>query len=127
MSSWIARACALAGGPFQPLFTKLPALRATDSQVLVHYSADVVGAPATAMHLVRHLKAEGFTVEARAVEFPIPTNSVRYFFEADRERAQTLRSSLEGQMPGGAAMPVMDFTFYEPKPRPGLIEVWLRA
>jgi hypothetical protein len=116
-----------AGGPFQPLFTKLPAARPTATRVFVHYSASAVGAPATAMHLVRHLKAEGFTVEARPVEFSIPTNSIRYFFDADREQAEALRSRLEGQVPGGAALSVMDFTSYEPKPRPGLIEVWLRA
>ena len=115
------------GGPFQPLFTKFPAPRATETRVFVHYSASAVGAPATAMHLVRHLKAEGFAVEARPVEFSIPTNSIRYFFAADRERAEALRSSLEGQIPGDAALTVMDFTSYEPRPRPGLIEIWLRA
>jgi hypothetical protein len=116
-----------AGGPFQPLFTKLPAMPPPDTRVFVHYSAGAVGAPATAMHLVRHLKAEGFTVEARPVEFAIPTSSVRYFFDADRKEAEALRAALQGQIPGGAAMPVMDFTSYEPKPRPGLIEIWLRA
>jgi hypothetical protein len=79
------------------------------------------------MHVVRHLRAEGFTVEAQAVEFPIPTNSIRYFFDTDREQAEALRSSLEGQIPDGAALPVMDFTSYQPRPRPGLIEIWLRA
>jgi hypothetical protein len=115
------------GGPFEPLFAKLPAQGATQARVFVHYSASGVGAPATAMHLVRQLKAEGFAVEARAVEFPIPTNSIRYFFDADREQAEALRSSLAGQIPGGGALTVMDFTTYEPRPRPGLLEVWLRA
>jgi hypothetical protein len=116
-----------AGGPFEPLFAKLPASLATQTRVFVHYSASAVGAPATAMHLVRELKAEGFAAEARAVEFPIPANSIRYFFDADREQAEALRSSLEDHIPGGAALSVMDFTSYEPRPRPGLLEVWLRA
>ena len=116
-----------AGGPFQPLFAKLPASPPAQTRVFVHYTASAVGAPAIAMHLVRHLKAEGFAVEARPVEFPIPTNSIRYFFHADRDQAEVLRSSLEGQIPDGAALSVMDFTSYEPRPRPGLIEIWLRA
>jgi hypothetical protein len=115
------------GGPFEPLFTKLPSAQPPKTRVFVHYSSDAVGAPATARHLVRHLKAEGFAVEARAVEFSIPTNSIRYFFDADRAQAEALRSRLEGQVPGGADLSVMDFTSYEPRPRPGLIEVWLRA
>jgi hypothetical protein len=115
------------GGPFQPLFTKLPTAQPTETRVFVHYSAGAVGAPATAMHLVRHLKARGFAAEARPVEFAIPRNSIRYFFDDDRAQAEALRDSLAGQVPGGAAPSVMDFTTYEPRPRPGLIEVWLRA
>jgi hypothetical protein len=114
-----------AGGPFEPLFAKLPASRPTQTPVLVHYTASGVGAPATAMHLVRHLKADGFAVEARPVEFAIPTNSIRYFFDADRKQAEALRSSLKGQIPDGAALSVLDFTAYEPRPRPGLVEIWL--
>jgi uncharacterized membrane protein len=79
------------------------------------------------MHLVRHLKAAGFAAEVRAIEFPIPTNSIRYFFDADRAQAEALRGSLEGQLPGDAALTVMDFTSYQPRPQPGLIEIWLRA
>jgi hypothetical protein len=115
------------GGPFQPLFAKLPASRSAQTRVFVHYSAGVVGAPATAMHLVRHLKAAGFAVEVRAIEFPIPTNSIRYFFDNDRAQAEALRARLEGQLPGDAALELMDFTSYQPRPRPGLIEIWLRA
>jgi len=115
------------GGPFEPLFAKLPASGPTRTQVSVHYTASVVGAPATAMHLVRRLRSEGFAAEARPVEFAIPTNSIRYFFESDRKQAEALRASLEGQIPAGAALSVTDFTSYEPKPHRGLIEIWLRA
>jgi hypothetical protein len=115
-----------AGSLFRPLFAKLPASRTTAEQVLVHFMADAAGAPAIAMHLVRQLKAEGFPVEARAVQFPIATNSVRYFFASDRDQAEALRASLASQMPGGAEVLVMDFTSYEPKPRLGHLEVWLR-
>jgi hypothetical protein len=116
-----------AGGPFEPLFAKLPGPLHVQTRVFVHYTANAVGAPATAMHLVRHLKAEGFAAEARAVESPIPSNSIRYFFESDREQAEALRSSLEGEIPDRAALSVRDFTSHEPRPRPGVIEIWLGA
>jgi hypothetical protein len=116
-----------AGGPFEPLFAKVPPPGTTQTQVFVHYTASAVGAPAIAMHLVRHLRAGGFAADAQPVDFTIRTNSVRYFFEADREQAETLRSILAGQIPDDAALSVMDFTSYEPKPQTGLIELWLRA
>ena len=84
-------------GPFQPLFAKLPASHAAGGQVLVQYVADAAGGPATAMHLVRQLRAAGFSVEARAVQFSIRANSIRYFFPDDRDEAEALRASLEGQ------------------------------
>jgi hypothetical protein len=115
------------GGPFEPLFAKLPASRAAADQVLVQYTAASAGGPATAMHLVRQLKAAGFSVEARAVQFSIRANSIRYFFPGDRDQAEALRASLEGQLPGGAALSVMDFTSFEPKPQEGHLEVWLRS
>jgi hypothetical protein len=113
------------GGPFQPLFVKLPASRAAPTQVLVHYPASAVGGPATARHLARLLRAQDLTVEARAVEFQIQSSSIHYFAAADRARAEALRASLEGRIPGGAALPVLDFTHTEPKPRAGHLEIWL--
>jgi hypothetical protein len=111
------------GGPFEPVIEEAgarPALR-----VSVHYAATTAGGPATAMHLVRHLKAQGFAVEAREVGFPIASDSIRYFFDADREAAEALSSSLAGQVPGGGAPPVVDFTHYEPKPQEGHLELWI--
>jgi hypothetical protein len=115
------------GGPFEPLFAKLPASQATAGQVLVHYKANATGGPATAMHLVRELEAAGFSVEARPVPFPIADNSIRYFFPGDRDQAEALRASLEGQLPGDDALSVMDFSTLEPKPPEGHLEVWLRS
>ena len=54
-------------------------------------------------------------------------NSIRYFFPGDRDEAEALRASLEGQLPGGAALSVMDFSSFEPKPQEGHLEVWLRS
>ena len=110
------------GGPFEPVVEAgaRPALR-----VFVQYAATTAGGPATAMHLVRHLKAQGFAVEAREVDFAIASDSIRYFFDADREAAEALSSSLAGQVPGGGAPPVVDFTHYEPKPQEGHLELWI--
>ena len=94
-------------------------------QVFVHYTAIDRGSSATALNLVRRLKAAGFTVAAREVQIPIAAPSVRYFFAADRDEAEAVVASLEGQMPGGATPPVLDFTDFEPKPRPGEVEVWI--
>jgi hypothetical protein len=115
------------GGPFEPLFAKAPAAQASGGQVLVQYMADAAGGPATAMHVVRQLEAAGFAVEARGVPFSIRASSIRYFFPEDRERAEALRASLEGQLPGDAAPSVMDFSSFEPKPQEGHLEVWLRS
>jgi hypothetical protein len=60
------------------------------------------------------------------VQFPIAANSIRYFFASDREQAEALRASLQGQMPGGAELRLMDFTSYAPKPQQGHLELWLR-
>jgi hypothetical protein len=114
-----------AGGPFEPVVEDAgarPGLR-----VSVNYAASAAGGPATAMHLVRHLKAQGFTVEAREVDFAIASDSIRYFFDADRDAAEALSSSLAGQVPGGEAPPVVDFTHYEPKPQEGHLELWIGA
>jgi hypothetical protein len=115
------------GGPFEPLFGKAPAAQASGGQVLVQYMADAAGGPATAMHVVRQLEAAGFSVEARGVPFSIRASSIRYFFPEDRDRAEALRASLEGQLPGDAAPSVMDFSSFEPKPQEGHLEVWLRS
>ena len=111
------------GGPFEPLAEEEVPL--APIRVFVHYSASAAGEEATAMHLARHLEAEGFAVEAREVEFPIDLDSIRYFFPADRDDAEALGASLKGQLPGGATPRVLDFTRYEPKPSPGYLELWI--
>jgi hypothetical protein len=117
-----------AGGPGDPLGPPIEGagpLAAT--RVFVHYTVSAAGAPATAMHLVRHLKAAGFAAEAQEVDYPIESDSIRYFFAADRDQAEALRSSLEGQVPGGAAPPVVDFTRDDPNPEHGHLELWIGA
>ena len=110
-----------AGGPFEPILVKTSI---SEPRVFVHYTESAPGSPATALNVVRQLRAAGFTVEGRAVEFLIPRSSIRYFFDGDRDEAEAVSARLQGQVPGGA-VPIMDFTTYEPKPREGHLEVWL--
>ena len=108
------------GSPAAPAMTSASAAR-----VYVHFAASAAGGPAIAQHLVRRLNAEGFAAEARAVDFPIDSPGIRYFFAADRDSAEALSASLKGEIPGGAAPPIMDFTHFEPKPQPGNLEIWV--
>jgi hypothetical protein len=108
------------GPPAAPTPTSAPAPR-----VYVHFAESAAGGPAIAQHLVRRLEAEGFAAEARAVDFPIDSPGIRYFFAADRDSAEALSASLKGEIPGGAAPPIMDFTHFEPKPQPGNLEIWV--
>ena len=96
----------------------------SEPRVFVHYTASAPGSPTAALQLVRRLRAAGFTVEGRAVEFPIPEDSIRYFFNGDRDEAEAVSAQLRGRVPGGT-VPIVDFTSYEPKPRQGHLEVWL--
>jgi hypothetical protein len=110
-----------AGGPFEPILVKTSI---SEPRVFIHYTASAPGSPTTALHLVRRLRAAGFTVEGRAVEFKIPEDSIRYFFDGDRDEAEAVSAQLRGRVPGGT-VPIVDFTSYEPKPRQGHLEVWL--
>jgi hypothetical protein len=110
-----------AAGPFEPILVKTSISK---PQVFVHYTESAAGSTATALNAVRQLRAAGFTVERRAVEFPIPRDSIRYFFDRDRDDAEALSARLQGRVTVGA-VPVMDFTSYQPKPREGHLEVWL--
>jgi hypothetical protein len=110
-----------AGGPFEPILSKTSISR---PQVFVHYTIGAAGSAATASNAVRRLRAAGFTAEGRAVEILIPRDSVRYFFAGDRAQAEAVSARLQGQVTQGA-MPIMDFTSYQPKPRQGHLEVWL--
>jgi hypothetical protein len=111
-----------AGGPFEPILIKSSA---SEPRVFVHYTESGAGSPATALHLVRQLRAAGFKVEERPVEVSIAENSIRYFFPGDRDEAEVLSAQLQSQVPGGAAVTILDLTSYEPKPRQGHLEVWL--
>jgi hypothetical protein len=108
-----------AGGSFAPILIKSSA---SEPRVFVHYTE---GAPGRPTALIRQLRAAGFKVEERPVEVSIAENSIRYFFPGDRDEAEALGAQLQSQVPGDAAVPIVDLTSYEPKPRRGHLEVWL--
>jgi hypothetical protein len=110
------------GAAFQPILVKTSV---SEPRVFVHYTESAPDSPAMARNVVRQLRGAGFTVEGRAVDFRIPRASIRYFFDGDRDDAQAVSARLRGQVPGGAAVPVVDFTDYRPRPRPGHLEIWL--
>ena len=111
-----------AGGPFEPILVKTSISEPQGFRPLHRKRPrQPRHRPATSSG---SLRAAGFTVEGRAVEFSIPRASIRYFFDGDRDEAEAVSARLQGQVPGGA-VPIMDFTTYEPKPREGHLEVWL--
>jgi hypothetical protein len=110
------------GGPFEPILIKSSA---SEPRVFVHYTEGGAGSTATALHLVRELRAAGFKVEERPVEVAIAESSIRYFFPGDRDEAEVLSAELQSRVPGGAEVTILDLTSYAPKPRQGHLEVWL--
>lgn len=105
-----------------------PALAGATRVFVHHFTADEAGA-AMAVRLAERLRSQGIEVAAiRRVPFGIPAASVRYFYPADRDAAQRL-VGLAGPLltAGGRASPRLpgDFTHYQPKPRPGTVEVWI--
>ena len=95
-------------------------------RVFVHYAGpagDEVGR-GRAERIARVLEDDGYRIGAiRPTGFAIRTSSVRYFHEADRAAAARLRSDLPPSLAESTL--IMDFTSYEPRPRPGTIELWL--
>jgi hypothetical protein len=63
----------------------------------------------------------GFT-EIRAVDEVPLRPTIRYFFRDDAAAAQTLANMLNRN---GGNWTIQDFTSFQPRPRPGLIELWV--
>jgi hypothetical protein len=100
-------------------------------RVFIHHTAGRAGDAALAQRLADHLRKQGFTVaDIRPVDFSIGKASVRYFFEDDRSASERLVADFGRFLQqAGARAPdqASDFTHFMPKPRPGNVEVWLRA
>lgn len=64
-------------------------------------------------------------LEIRVVDLAVARTGVRYFHPADREAAQAVRRAV-AVFEGGWEVGLSDFTGYDPPPRDGTVEVWVR-
>ena len=88
-------------------------------RAVIHHrgGAAVVGA----MRAAGHLRLLADTIELRVVADVPALPSIRYFYEEDAGAAQVTAIALEES----GRFQVRGFPDYRPRPRPGLIEVWL--
>jgi hypothetical protein len=90
-------------------------------RLVVHYSA--ANGSAAARRAASDLRAAGYgRVELRGVSFGISRSNIRYFHRADRSVADRSAQILGA---AGYAADTRDFTFYQPLPTPGTVEVWI--
>ncbi|WP_405401638.1 hypothetical protein [Paracoccus sp. Ld10] len=90
------------------------------ARVVIHYSER--DNPERVEQVARLLRAVGTgEVETRPVPYIIDRQSIRYFFAADRDVSGIIGDAIGG---GGRAT-VSDFTFFQPSPRGGTVEIWL--
>jgi hypothetical protein len=108
-----------------------PAVAAGEIRVFIHHAANSHGGAALAQQVADHLRRQGFIVaDIRPVDFIIGKPSVRYFFDDDRSASERLVDELSRffeETGSRAPDQASDFTHFEPKPRPGNVEVWLPA
>ena len=95
-------------------------------RIYVHYgeSPDDPARRGRALDIARRLEESGYRIGGvRPVNFPVTGSSVRYFFESDAPVAARLQEDLPASIAEQTRL--MDFTAYEPRPRPGTIELWV--
>lgn len=92
--------------------------------IFIHHRAGSAEGQATAADFKQQLDALARYTEIRAVQVLPSTPSVRYFYQEDADAARYLARLLERE---GGHWTVKAFTTYEPRPRPGLLEIWIPA
>jgi hypothetical protein len=101
----------------------------TGIRIFIHHAGSDVASAALAHQLASHLRRQGFAVaDIRTVDFRIEKPSVRYFFGADRNESEQLVEVVQrfsDDARSRSPQRATDFTHYNPKPRPGNVEVWL--
>jgi len=100
------------------------------ARVFIHHTAGSEPDAAAARSLADHLNQAGFAVAGiRAVPFTIRTGSVRYYFDHDRDAARELAANSGASIrpPDGRSLSAQDFSYYEPKPTFGTVEVWIES
>ena len=98
-----------------------PAIGLPIQRAVIHYlgAADAAGAQRAAGQLRRLAD----TIELRVVSDVPARPSIRYFHEEDAGAARVAAIALEGS----GRFQVRGFPDYRPRPRPGLVEIWLPA
>lgn len=91
-------------------------------RVVIHYPTDSAPAASEAHQIAASLARKAGEVEIRAVNAVPSSPSIRYFYPADLGAAEKLGELLRD---AGGRWTEQAFTAYEPKPRPGTIEVWI--
>jgi hypothetical protein len=92
---------------------------AGDRRVVVHVPRSEIGTMDEAVSAIPG------KVEVRVVDIRPDADMVRYYYAEDRDAALALRRELAGAGGDAGAVGISDFTNYRPRPRRGLIEVWL--
>ena len=111
----------------QPAPAKLPPSETgplRTRSIFIHHRATSQEGQHTASNLKQQLSPLAGYTEIRAVQVLPDAPSVRYFYKEDADAAGHLASLLD---PGGGPWIVKGFTTYEPRPRPGLLEIWIPA
>lgn len=98
-------------------------------RVVIHYGVASASGAALARSIAASLAGHGFgEPELRAVPHNVGTTSIRYFRAADRAAAERLVATARPLLTeAGRAAPStpIDFTDYQPLPRPGTLEIWV--
>jgi len=100
------------------------------ARVFIHHTVGARNA-LPAIQLAAYLQTRGFAVtDIRAVDVEIERPSVRFFFDGDRPEGRRLVDAIGtffANAPGQAPHEAADLSHFSPKPRRGIIEVWLPA
>ena len=103
---------------------------AAPTRVFIHHTAGSEPDTVAARSLADRLNQDGFDVAGiRAVPFTIRTGSVRYYFDHDQDAARRVAANYGASIgpPDGRSLSAQDFSYYEPKPTSGTIEVWIES
>ncbi len=92
------------------------------ARVVIHYQAQSDAAAAEAEQLAAALDGSVRVAETRSVVDVPQRATIRYFFSEDRTAATAVAAVLAAR---GHAWQLKNFSFYEPRPSRGTLEVWL--
>ena len=113
---------ASSSAPTRPAPPPPPSPGLADARVVIHYQTQSNAAAAEAGQLAAALGGSVRVAETRSVADVPQRATIRYFFAEDRAAAIAVAGVLAAR---GHAWQLKNFSFYEPKPSRGTLEVWL--